>query len=82
MSQQPLNNYEYTDLDGDVIQVAHLEWLEDSSYWDADAQDWLPCSRYYIGELYGDSQSVWLNEDLEEVDPEADPDDDDEEVEP
>ena len=69
-------SYTYTDQNGNRVAVPCLDWLEDGSYWedgedfDADGYetgDGLPCSRYYIGEAYGESQSVWLNDDLVEV---------------
>lgn len=72
-----MSTYQYTDMNGVVVQVDQLDWLEDGTYseygrdFDEDGYEyveWLPCSRYYIGEAYGDSQSVWLNDDLVEVD--------------
>jgi hypothetical protein len=71
-----MNAYQYTDKNGDLIAVPCLDWLEDGVYseygcdFDEDGFEYLehlPCSRYYIGEAYGDSQSVWLNDDLVEV---------------
>jgi hypothetical protein len=70
MNEHP---YTYTDEDGHLVTVPCLDWLEDSSYWaegeeaNHEAGEYLPCSRYYIGEADGDSQSVWLNDDLVEV---------------
>lgn len=77
MSQATHNpEFAYTDCMGNLIPCETLEWLEDRQYWDADQGEWLPCSRYYIGcDAYGDSESVWLNADLEEVDPDEDDDD-------
>ncbi|MFZ1342926.1 hypothetical protein [Thiothrix eikelboomii] len=68
MSAHP---YTYTDQDGYLVAVPCLDWLEDGVYW-ADSEDdeigeYLPCSRYCIGEADGDSQSIWLNDDLVEV---------------
>ena len=52
---------------GEIINaVGDLEWLEDGHYYDEDDVR-QPCSRYYIGEVDGDSQSVWLNDEFEEV---------------
>ena len=58
----------YTDLNGDEITVECLEWLEDGTYYDEEADEELPCSRYCIGEEDGDGISVWLNDDMVEVD--------------
>lgn len=52
----------YTNLVGEIVEVDCLDWLEDGL--DEDGE---PCSRYYIGEEDGDSQSVWLNDDMIEV---------------
>ena len=60
--------YEYIDFNGENIEVEQLDWLEDGTYYDADAEEELTCSRYYIGEIDGDSASVWLNDDMCEVD--------------
>lgn len=78
MSQQTHHlEFTYTDCMGNLVHCESLDWLEEREYWDEDQGDWLPCSRYYIGsDALGDSQSVWLNADLEEVDPEAYPDED------
>ena len=73
----------YTDLFGDVIQVESLLWLEDSKYYDEEQGEYLPCSRYCTNseEKDADGESVWLNEDYQEVDPDAEPDYDDDESE-
>ena len=73
----------YTDLCGDVIQVESLLWLEDSKYYDEEQGEYLPCSRYCINaeEKDADGESVWLNDDFIEVDPDAEPDYDEEESE-
>lgn len=52
----------YTNLDGQPVTVPCLDWLEDGT-----SDEGEPCSRYYIGEEDGDSQSVWLDDDLNEV---------------
>lgn len=69
----------YTNLSGETVTVDTLEWLEDDSYWIPDdenddendfndAGEYHPCSRYYIGtDAIGDSISVWLNDDMQEV---------------
>ena len=69
----------YTDLDGDVIEVASLMWLEDGRYYDEDEGEYCDCSRYCtnVGEEGADGESVWLNEDYQEVDPDASPEEDD-----
>lgn len=67
------NMNHYTDLSGEIVQVDMLEWLEDGAYFDEDqAGDeytfgMLPCSRYCIGHVDGDGISVWLNDDMQEV---------------
>jgi hypothetical protein len=68
----------YTNFNGEIIEVECLEWLEDGSYWeygtdfDEDGYEtgkYLPCSRYCIGtDESGDGLSVWLNDDMQEVD--------------
>lgn len=58
----------YTDLNGNEITVECLEWLEDGTYYDEETDEELPCSRYCIGEEDGDGISVWLNDDMVEVD--------------
>ena len=59
----------YTDLCGDVITVDTLMWLEDGRYYDEETEEELPCSRYCIGGGDdGDGISVWLNDDMVEVD--------------
>ena len=60
--------YEYIDFNGENIEVECLDWLEDGTYYDETEEEELPCSRYYIGEIDGDSESVWLNDDMQEVD--------------
>ncbi|UOG91557.1 MAG: hypothetical protein L3K52_15365 [Candidatus Thiothrix sulfatifontis] len=68
-----MNTNYYTDLSGEIVQVEMLEWLEDGTYFDEDQNDdesilvELPCSRYCIGHEDGDGISVWLNEDMQEV---------------
>lgn len=63
----------YTDLSGEIVQVEMLDWLEDARYWaaadpaDDACGEWLPCSRYCIGHEDGDGISVWLNDDMQEV---------------
>ena len=66
----------YTDIFGDVIEVENLLWLEASMYYDEDAEEWRNCSRYCINaeEVGADGESVWLNEDFVEVEPDASPD--------
>ena len=73
----------YTDLWGKVIEVESLLWLEDSKYYDEEQGEYLPCSRYCINaeEKDADGESVWLNEDYQEVDTDSEPDHDDEESE-
>lgn len=72
-----MSTYQYTDLTGCVVQVDQLDWLEDGTYseygrdFDEDGYEYvegLPCSRYCIGEDDGDGISVWLNDDMQEVD--------------
>ena len=61
--------YEYTDQCGEIIDVDCLEWLEDGTYYDDETDEELPCSRYCIGvDESGDGISVWLNDDMVEVD--------------
>ena len=69
----------YTDLCGDVIEVESLLWLEDGRYYDEDEGEYCDCSRYCINseEVDADGESVWLNEDFVEVDPDASPEEDD-----
>ncbi|WMP16957.1 hypothetical protein [Thiothrix lacustris] len=68
----------YTTLDGEIVVPECLDWLEDGKYWQNDSEEdfdddgrenavCLLCSRYYIGEIDGDSASVWLNDDMQEV---------------
>lgn len=64
-----MNDCYYT-ADGETIHVPYLDWLEDGRYWDEESGAWLACSRYYIGT--GDDEdgsSVWLNDDMVEVQP-------------
>lgn len=62
-----MNSYEYTDLTGCIVQVETLDWLEDGYYYNENDER-LPCSRYCIGDEDGDGISVWLNDDMQEVD--------------
>jgi hypothetical protein len=48
----------YTDLRGIEVEVEYLDWLEEGR--DEDGE---PCARFAIG----GEESVWLNEDNEEV---------------
>jgi hypothetical protein len=71
----------YTSLTGEIITVESLDWLEDGFYWessesrsifddnyDYDLGDNRACSRYSIGvDENGDGISVWLNDDMQEV---------------
>jgi len=67
----------YTDLSGNCVTVESLDWLEDGTYWEYGADfdedgyetgEYQPCSRYCIGvDESGDGISVWLNEDMQEV---------------
>jgi hypothetical protein len=57
-----MQNNTYTSLAGEQVTVPCLEWLEDGITEDGES-----CARYYVGEEYGDSQSVWLDEDMFEV---------------
>ena len=66
----------YTNLSGETVTVDMLDWLEDGYYWEVDEDfdedgnesgDNHPCSRYSIGEIDGDGVSVWLNDDMQEV---------------
>lgn len=70
----------YTDLCGNTIEVDSLQWLEDGRYYDEEAEEWCDCARYCINaeEVDADSESVWLNYDLNEVDPDDYPDDEEE----
>lgn len=67
------NTQSYTTIDGECVCPECLDWLENARYWipadpaDDTVGEWLPCSRYYIGEVDGDSASVWLNDDMQEV---------------
>ena len=68
----------YTNFNGEIIEVECLEWLEDGRYWEYGEEfdedgyetgEYLPCSRYSIGvDENGDGISVWLNDDMVEVD--------------
>ncbi|QTR47509.1 hypothetical protein J9253_06120 [Thiothrix litoralis] len=68
-----MSDLQYTDLTGCVVKVPMLDWLEDGSYYDEDQADdedtfgILPCSRYCIGHEDGDGISVWLNDQMQEV---------------
>ena len=69
--------HSYTSLSGREITVESLDWLEDGYYWEFDEDfdedgfesgDNYPCSRYAIGtDENGDGISVWLNDDMQEV---------------
>ena len=73
--------HSYTSLTGEIITVESLDWLEDGWYWessesrsifdddyDYDLGDNRACSRYSIGvDENGDGISVWLNDDMQEV---------------
>ncbi len=74
--------HSYTSLTGEIISVDSLDWLEDGWYWLEDDYCWesdedddgfftgdkYPCSRYSIGvDENGDGLSVWLNDDMQEV---------------
>ncbi len=73
-----MSNDTYTNFNGEIIEVECLEWLEDGSYWEYgtdfdedgyETGEYLPCSRYCIGvDEDGDGISVWLNDDMVEVD--------------
>ena len=75
--QTPANTQSYTDLNGKDIVPPYMDWLEDSWYWecgedfDEDGREHgenQACSRYCIGvDANGDSISVWLNCDMQEV---------------
>ena len=73
----------YTDLCGDVIQVESLLWLEDGRYYDEEQGEYCDCSRYCTNatEEGADGESVWLNEDYQEVDLDAYPEEDEEDEE-
>lgn len=58
--------HEYTDIMGCVVHPERLDWLEDSHYYN-EGDERLPCSRYCIGDEDGDGLSVWLNDDMQEV---------------
>ena len=69
--------YEYTNQSGEIVEVDRLEWLEDGIYFEYgtdfdedgyETGEYMPCSRYCIGEEDGDGISVWLNDDMVEVD--------------
>ena len=61
--------YEYIDFNGENIEVECLDWLEDGTYYDDETDEELACSRYCIGvDSDGDGISVWLNDDMQEVD--------------
>jgi hypothetical protein len=75
-----MSNLSYTDLNGEIVQVEMLDWLEDGTYWQStesrsvfdDDYDYelgenRACSRYCIGDDDGDGISVWLNDDMQEV---------------
>ena len=70
----------YTDLWGNLIEVESLLWLEDGEYWDEEQGEYCDCSRYCTNseEKDADGESVWLNEDYQEVDIDAEPDYDEE----
>lgn len=52
-----------------LIEVECLEWLEDGRYYDDETEEELPCSRYCVGvDEDGEGISVWLNDDMQEVD--------------
>lgn len=69
----------YTDLNGEIVQVEMLEWLEDGwhgieTHVKDDVEGWrkheivFAISRYCIGvDENGDGISVWLNDDMQEV---------------
>lgn len=78
-----VNKETYTDIWGNVIEVASLMWLEDGRYYDVEEGEHRDCARYCTNatEEGADGESVWLNDDFVEVDPDYYPDsDDDEEV--
>lgn len=55
----------YTNLDGELVDTGKLEWLEDAVELveTEEGEERVECARYWIeGE-----HSVWLNEDLVEV---------------
>ena len=68
----------YTNQNGEIVAVDCLEWLEDDAYYEYgddfdedgyETGEYRSCSRYYIGvDESGDSISVWLNDDMVEVD--------------
>ncbi|OQX08379.1 MAG: hypothetical protein BWK73_25600 [Thiothrix lacustris] len=78
---QQARKQSYTDLNGKIITVETLDWLADGTYWessesrsifdddyDYDLGDNRACSRYSIGvDENGDGISVWLNDDMQEV---------------
>lgn len=80
----PAEKETYTDLWGNLIEVESLLWLEDGRYYDEEQGEYCDCARYCTNseETDADGESVWLNDDFIEVDPDAEPDYDDmEEVE-
>ena len=65
----PTEKETYTNFNGEIIEVECFEWLEDGRYYDDETEEELPCSRYCIGVGDdGDGISVWLNDDMVEVD--------------
>ena len=67
---------QYTNLNGEIVEVECLEWLEDGAYFEYDTDfdedgyetgKYHACSRYCIN-TDGDGESVWLNDDMQEVD--------------
>ena len=65
----PTEKETYTNFNGEIIEVECFEWLEDGRYYDDETEEELPCSRYCIGGGDdGDGISVWLNDDMVEVD--------------
>lgn len=63
------NDLYYIDTTGNKIEVECLDYLETGYFFDEEGEMNI-CSRFYIGEIDGDSQSVWLDEDLQEVEAE------------
>lgn len=53
-----------------TVSDADSEYLvEDGTYYDDETDEELACSRYCIGvDSDGDGISVWLNDDMQEVD--------------
>ena len=72
----PAEKETYTDLCGETVVVDTLMWLEDGEYWDEEQGEYCDCSRYCTNaeEKDEDGESVWLNDDFIEVDPDAEPD--------